>query len=88
MNELEVLHDSNHVLCVVKPAGLPCVPDSSGDPSLLEVAKAWENRLIRVRGRKGFKEYMASRKIAVVATIIWNQVKTTASTPVQSPSAP
>jgi hypothetical protein len=30
----------------------------------------------------------AAISVAVVATIIWNQVKTTASTPVQSPSAP
>jgi hypothetical protein len=30
----------------------------------------------------------AAFSVAVVATIIWNQVKSTASTPVQSPSAP
>ncbi|MDX2381568.1 MAG: hypothetical protein QNM02_17630 [Acidimicrobiia bacterium] len=30
----------------------------------------------------------AAISVAVVATIIWNQVKTTASTPVQGPSAP
>lgn len=30
----------------------------------------------------------AAISVAVVATIIWNQVKTTASTPIQSPSAP
>jgi hypothetical protein len=30
----------------------------------------------------------AAISVAVVATIIWSQVKTTASTPVQSPSAP
>jgi len=30
----------------------------------------------------------AAISVAVVATIIWNQVKSTASTPVQSPSAP
>ena len=30
----------------------------------------------------------AAISVAVVATIIWSQVRTTASTPVQSPSAP
>lgn len=39
--ELEVLHCCNHVLCVAKRAGIPTVPDSSGDESLLERAKLW-----------------------------------------------
>lgn len=30
----------------------------------------------------------AAVSVAVVAAIIWNQIRTTASTPVQSPSAP
>ncbi len=38
---LEVLLCDNHLLVVEKPAGLPSVPDSSGDESLLERAKAW-----------------------------------------------
>lgn len=38
---LQVLHSDNHVLGVVKPAGIPTVPDSSGDESLLDRAKAW-----------------------------------------------
>ncbi|MFN0007383.1 MAG: RluA family pseudouridine synthase [Planctomycetota bacterium] len=38
---LRVLHCDNHVLGVVKPAGIPTVPDSSGDESLLDLAKAW-----------------------------------------------
>jgi 23S rRNA pseudouridine1911/1915/1917 synthase len=38
---LEVLFCDNHLLVVVKPAGLPTVPDSSGDESLLERAKQW-----------------------------------------------
>jgi len=41
---LEVLHCDNHLLAVVKPACLPCVPDASGDESLLERAKAWVRR--------------------------------------------
>ncbi|MAW61828.1 MAG: RNA pseudouridine synthase [Planctomycetes bacterium] len=40
----QVLHCDNHVLGVVKPAGMPIVPDASGDPSLLEWAKAWIKR--------------------------------------------
>jgi 23S rRNA pseudouridine1911/1915/1917 synthase len=39
--ELRVLLADNHLLAVAKPAGLPTVPDASGDPSLLERAKAW-----------------------------------------------
>ncbi|MFT4646868.1 MAG: 23S rRNA pseudouridine1911/1915/1917 synthase [Planctomycetota bacterium] len=39
--EPQVLHVDNHVLVLHKPAGLPCVPDSSGDPSLLDWGKAW-----------------------------------------------
>ena len=38
---LRVLHCDNHVLAVAKPAGVPTVPDASGDESLLERAKAW-----------------------------------------------
>ena len=38
---LEVLYVDNHVLAVAKPAGLPVVPDASGDESLLERARAW-----------------------------------------------
>ena len=39
-----MLHADNHLLAVVKPACLPVVPDDSGDPSLLELAKAWVKR--------------------------------------------
>jgi 23S rRNA pseudouridine1911/1915/1917 synthase len=39
--ELEVLHVDNHILVVNKPACLPVVPDSSGDESLFDQAKAW-----------------------------------------------
>ncbi len=38
---LNVLLADNHLLAVCKPAGLPVVPDSSGDSSLLDQAKAW-----------------------------------------------
>ena len=44
MSALEVLHCDNHVLVVSKPACLPIVPDSSGDESLLDQAKAWVKR--------------------------------------------
>jgi 23S rRNA pseudouridine1911/1915/1917 synthase len=42
--KLEVLHADNHLLAVAKPAGVPVVPDSSGDESLLEQAKGWVKR--------------------------------------------
>ncbi|MFT7485358.1 MAG: 23S rRNA pseudouridine1911/1915/1917 synthase [Candidatus Paceibacteria bacterium] len=38
---LEVLHCDNHLLVLNKPAGLPTVPDDSGDASLLDLGKAW-----------------------------------------------
>jgi len=38
---LNVIYDDNHLLVVEKPACLPVVPDSSGDESLLDRAKAW-----------------------------------------------
>jgi 23S rRNA pseudouridine1911/1915/1917 synthase len=38
---LRVLHCDNHLLAVAKPAGVPTVPDSSGDESLYDQAKAW-----------------------------------------------
>ncbi|MBK7645456.1 MAG: RluA family pseudouridine synthase [Planctomycetes bacterium] len=38
---LLVLHCDNHVLVVAKPAGIPSVPDASGDESLLELSKNW-----------------------------------------------
>lgn len=38
---LEILHSDNHVLCVAKPACVPTVPDDSGDPALLDLARAW-----------------------------------------------
>lgn len=41
---LEVLHADNHLLVVSKPAGVPVVPDDSGDVSLFEEAKAWVAR--------------------------------------------
>ena len=40
----EVLSVDNHLLFVAKPAGLPTVPDESGDASLFEWAKDWVAR--------------------------------------------
>jgi 23S rRNA-/tRNA-specific pseudouridylate synthase len=31
----------HHILAVVKPAGLLSVPDSSGEPSLVELMGSW-----------------------------------------------
>lgn len=44
MNGLDVLHRDNHLLVVRKPAGVPSVPDASGDESLLDAARAWVKR--------------------------------------------
>lgn len=38
---LDVVHVDNHLLVVNKPAGLPIVPDDSGDESLLDRARTW-----------------------------------------------
>ncbi len=38
---LTILFEDNHLLAVNKPAGVPTVPDASGDPSLLDAAKAY-----------------------------------------------
>lgn len=37
--ELKILYQDNHLLIVVKPPGVPTQGDSSGDPSLLDIAK-------------------------------------------------
>jgi len=42
--EPRVLHVDNHVLALHKPAGMPCVPDSSGDSSLLDWGREWVAR--------------------------------------------
>jgi 23S rRNA pseudouridine1911/1915/1917 synthase len=44
LRPLTVLCCDNHLLAVAKPAGVPIVPDESGDPSLLESAKEWVRR--------------------------------------------
>jgi len=41
---LRVLRCDNHLLAVSKPAGIPTVPDASGDESLLDLAKDWVRR--------------------------------------------
>jgi len=38
---LVILHSDNHLLAVEKSAGLPTVPDESGDESLFDLARAW-----------------------------------------------
>lgn len=37
----QILHSDNHLLAMAKPAGLPVVPDSSEDESLLDQGKIW-----------------------------------------------
>lgn len=41
---LEVLHVDNHLLALLKPAGVPVVPDESGDESLYDAAREWIRR--------------------------------------------
>lgn len=43
-DELAVLWVDNHLLVVAKPAGLPSVPDESGDPSALDLGREWVRR--------------------------------------------
>jgi 23S rRNA pseudouridine1911/1915/1917 synthase len=38
---LDILFEDNHVVAVAKPAGVPIVPDASGDESLFDAARAW-----------------------------------------------
>lgn len=42
--KLEILYEDNHLLMVVKPPGVPTQGDSSGDPSLLDLAKEYIKR--------------------------------------------
>ena len=39
--ELDILYEDNHPLAVYKPAGLLVQGDETGDPTLIEAAKAW-----------------------------------------------
>ena len=51
-----------------------------------------EGETTRDRGAVSIEQVLwyaaAAISVAVVATIIWSQIRTTASTPVQAPSAP
>lgn len=51
---LEILYADNHLLAVNKPAGVLSQGDRSGDPSLLETARAW----IKDRYRKPGNVYL------------------------------
>ena len=48
--EPRVLHVDNHVLMLAKPAGMPCVPDDTGDFSLLDWGKDWIAREFKKPG--------------------------------------
>jgi len=41
---VEILHVDNHLLALHKPAGVPVVPDESGDESLYDAAREWIRR--------------------------------------------
>ena len=51
-----------------------------------------DDRMSGERGAVSIEQVLwyaaAAVSVAVVAAIVWNQIRTTASTPVQSPSAP
>lgn len=49
--EPEVLFVDNHLLVCRKPAGVPSVPDESGDESLLDAARAWVEEEFKKPGR-------------------------------------
>ena len=49
--KLDVLFADNHLLAVVKPAGVPMVPDASGDPSLFDLARAYVEERYAKPGR-------------------------------------
>jgi len=49
-----ILHCDNHLLVVVKAAGIPTVPDASGDESLLDLAKRW----VRVQFKKPGRAFL------------------------------
>ena len=51
MTALTVLHCDNHLLAVYKPAGLPIVPDESGDESLFDIARDWIEKEFNKPGR-------------------------------------
>jgi len=48
---LVVLYDDNHLLGVVKPAGLPTQAGRPGEPCLLEVARQWVRERYQKPGR-------------------------------------
>jgi 23S rRNA pseudouridine1911/1915/1917 synthase len=48
---LRVLFVDNHLLAVAKPAGMPTVPDASGDTSLLELAEEYVRNEFEKPGR-------------------------------------
>ena len=38
---IKVLYEDNHCIAVVKPTGIPVMPDSSGDKSMLDITKEY-----------------------------------------------
>lgn len=46
----EILYEDNHLLAVVKPAGLPTMGVAAGEPSLLEAARRYVKRRYRKPG--------------------------------------
>lgn len=40
-DELNILYEDNHIIVVLKPRGVPCCPDGSGDDSLFDCIKRY-----------------------------------------------
>ena len=47
---LDIIYEDNHLLVLNKPAGMPVVPDSSGDESLLDLGKEYIRRTKHKKG--------------------------------------
>ncbi|NPA94652.1 MAG: RluA family pseudouridine synthase [Thermodesulfobacteria bacterium] len=47
---VDIIYEDNHLLVLNKPAGVPVVPDSSGDESLLDIGKEYIRRTKHKKG--------------------------------------
>ncbi len=50
MDELKILHEDNHIIVVLKPQGVPCCGDESGDENLLDAVKNYIRTAYRKPG--------------------------------------
>jgi len=52
--DLKVLYEDNHIIVVIKPAGIPCQNDKSNDVSMLDLVKEY----IKVKANKKGEAYV------------------------------